>query len=525
MATANEPKEQNVITIDENKVTLNECVEQITQLLQAVRASARDYYNSTPIVSLFDELGNGDGTRVQFYVPIDLKSLGLVAAITQAPLALRGSTDLGKTAIAERILTGLFGPHGQDWWRMEINRGITIDDLIDVDVDKLSRSKLSEAIAGAKWLSKPARLLDEINRVHPKLLNLVLHLADGSGFNVRGDLSIPVGQPYLVGDEMKRFSFSIATANQLDSDYAGVFEEDMALTRRIVLSVDLDELPPTHSDRSKLLAGRRSKTFLQATEPLTEQIICVYESLPTVVPISALAHLFLHYLAGRNTCVRSRSGRIQPKPERKLCKNCHLAKSNRFCGRVGGLSEGLLLWTKELAIALAAVRSSIILEQVREHCSHSDSDAPVIMKLQRLLATRATNKKLYEAFKAYYLKQLRVTGEDVKAAWILVAPTHVWFDPNWLSNQNDFECKPLYLFREVAREGWASMLRFLRDHRTLIGKTCESVTVSTAHQSELEEYITTKDAAALAVVSALKDEDLPLSFREELTMDTKCCVV
>ena len=522
MGTENKEQKANLIIIGDNQLTLDHCIDLIGQFLRSVRSVASDYYNSTSVISLFDEFCGDDGNEVKFQVQIDVKALGVVGAITQAALALRGSTDLGKTAIAERILTGLFGSHGRDWWRMEINRGITIDDLIDVDVETLSHSKLSEAIEGAKWLGKPARLLDEINRGHPKLLSLLIHLVDSSGFNVRGDLSIPVGQRYLIGDEIKRFSFCVATANQLDSDYAGVFEEDMALTRRIPLSIDLDEFPPTHKDRSKLLTNRRAKTFLQPTEPLTGQIICVYESLANVVPVSALAHLFLHYLAGRNTCVRSRCGRVQPKLERKLCENCHLAKSNRFCGRVGGLSEGLLLWTKELAIALAAVRASMVLEQVQELCSDCGSDAQIVTKIQRALGTKATGVALYEAFRRDYLSRLKVTGEDVKAAWVLVAPTHVWFDANWLGSQTDFECKPLYLFREVARAGWVSMVKFLRDYHALIAKMCENPEISADCQSELEEYITTKDAAALAVVSALRDEDLTLSFREELTTGAEC---
>jgi len=509
-------KEENVIAIDQNDMDLARCTDMISGLLEAVRETAKDYYNSTPVISLLDELSNGSSEEVRFYIPIDLKVLGVIAAIAQAPLALRGGTDKGKTAIAERILTALFGTHGADWWRMEINRGITIDDLIDVDVEKLSRSKLSEAIAGAKWLGKPARLLDEMNRVHPKLLNLILHLADGSGFNVRGDLSVPVGQPYQVNGEKKRYSFSVTTANQMDPNYAGVFEEDAALTRRIVLSVDLDEFPPSPRDRSRLLANRRAKTFLKPTETHTNEIIKIYEVLPFVFPFSALAHLFLHYLAGRDICVRTRSGRIQPQLKPAICEKCHLAKSHRFCGRVGGLSEGLLLWAKELAAAIAIVRAAIVLQQVREQCMNGASESSFIMKLQRLLGTKAINEKLYRKFRKRYLEQLCVTGEDVKGAFVLMAPTHIWVDTEWLTSQPDFEGKPLYLFQEVAREGWNSMLRFLKDHHALIRNLSCNTELSPADQSQIEEFITTKDPAALAVISALRDEDLPLTFREEL---------
>ena len=363
------PATGDLLEIDPEALTLARCIDSVEQLLAAVRRLSADYYNSTAVVELGDAMTAEGGARLEWSVPIDLKTLSVVAAMAQLPLAFRGSTDLGKTALAERVLTALFGSHGLDWWRMEMNRGMTIDDLIDVDVAKLAKAKLSEAVAGARWLDKAGRLLDELNRVHPKLLNLALHLVDGSGFNVRGDLSIPVGQPYCVGAEQKRFSFSIVTANQLDAAYAGVFEEDLAMTRRVVISADLDELPPTHRDRTKMLCERRAKAAVPPALPRTRQLIEVYESLGRVIPFSALAHLLLCYLAGMSTCVRTRSGRVRPELSPAVCEKCHLFKAHRFCGRVGGLSDGLLLRVKELATSLAAVRAVSVLDQVRRQCT------------------------------------------------------------------------------------------------------------------------------------------------------------
>jgi len=521
-------REENIIQIDENEITLSECIDQIDKLLEAVYEAASDYYHSTPIINLFDEVGNGEATEVQFYIPIDLKTLGVIAAISQAPLALRGSSDCGKTAFSQRLLSGLFGPDGCDWWQMEINRGLTVDDLIDVEKllqnIKSSEYDTGKILEGAEWLNKAGRLLDEINRAHPKLLNLLLHLADGSGFHIHGDLFLPVGQPYRINGDTKRFSFSVTTANQMDREYAGVFEEDIALTRRIVLSVDLDELPPSHRDISQMLANRRAKTFLRITEPQTKQIITIYEALAETVPFSALGHLFLHYLSGLNTCVQSRSGRIQPQLKSEICKKCHLAKSHRFCGRVGGLSEGLLLCAKDLATAIAAVRATMVLNQTRRICVEPDRSFPAMTKLQRLLGTKAVGDKLYDKFRRFYLEQLRVTGEDVKAAFILIAPTHVWIDSVWLKNQADFEGKAFYVFREVAREGWDSMLRFLNDHHNLVERLSNNTYISPCDQSEVEKYVTTENPAILAMISALRGEDLPLSFRDELSIKSKSTV-
>jgi hypothetical protein len=348
----------------------------------------------------------------------------------------------------------------------------------------------------------------------------VLHLIDGSGFNARGDLSIPVGQPYQLDGQIKRFSFSITTANQLNDDYAGVFEEDMALTRRIVLSADLDELPPRPKDVSQMLANRRAKSFLQKATSHTKQVIEIYEALPRVISFSATAHLFLHYLAGLNTCIRTRCGRIQPQLKPRICEKCHLAKSNRFCGRVGGLSEGLLLWTKELSTAIAAMRASLVLNQVQNQNTASGPIVEAAKKLQNRLGISVIKDKFYEKFRKFYLEQLYVTGEDVKAAFVLIAPNHVWIDHEWFKNQDDFEGKPLYLFQEVAREGWTSMLRFLKDHQNILKNLSSNIDLSSTEQTQIEAFITTKDPAVLAVISGLRDEEFQLSFRNDLLIKT-----
>ncbi len=387
----------------------------------------------------------------------------------------------------------------------------------DIDMEKLAKSRLSNAVSAAEWLSKPGRLLDEINRVHPKLLNVVLHLIDGSGFNVRGDLSLPVGLPYRVGGEEKRYSFTIATANQFNHDYAGVFEEDAALKRRIVVSVDLDEVPPTSHDVAQLLARRRAKSVVKASQPRTVDLIEIYEAIPKVVPFSALGNLFLHYLAGMNICTRTRSGRLVPELKPAICDKCHLGKSSRrLCGKVGGLSEGLLIWVKELSAALAVVRAAEVLERVRKQCLSAEGHGPSIKKLQVLLDTDSGSDELYKKFRRAYLEQFRVTGDDIKAAFVLVAPGHVWIDNGWLKSQVRHEFKPLYVFREISDAGWRSMIRFLDEHQSLAARLVNDHRVSVSDQEELEAFITTEDPAIHSVMSAMRDEEICLRFRGEL---------
>ncbi len=496
-------------------LTLSQCIDDVTRLLDAVAASCRDYHNATAITSVPDPV-YGD-QQAAYAVPLDLKTICVISAMAQAPLVLRGSTDRGKTALAERVLAGLFGPHGEGWWRMEMNRGLSVDDLIDVDVKTLTQAKLSEAISAARWLSKAGRLLDEVNRVHAKLLNLAIHMADSTGFNIRGDLSIPIGQPYIARGELSRYSFTIATANQQGREYAGVFEEDVALTRRLVVSVDLDEFPPTAQDVSRMLSTRRAKAGPLASSPLTQELINLYEALPECIPFSALATLYLHWLAGGNNCVRSKCGRLQAgSTAADLCRDCHLSKSHKFCGRVGGLSEGLLLWVKDLALAVAAVRGASTLRRLREASCPERGSASLLSRAKRFLASRFDGIDDYETLRQRYLSELSVTGEDVQAAFLLVAPGHMWVDASWLANRKDLEGKTLYVAREVARASWASMISFLQTHQELVRRLATQSSISPAEHKELERLITNQDPAILTLMAFLRDEQLPTQYREEL---------
>ena len=61
-----------------------------------------------------------------------------------------------------------------------------------------------------------------------------------------------------------------------------------------------------------MLAKRRAKTTLPSLTPRVPDLIAAYEALPRLLPYSALAELFLHYLAAMSTCVRTRSGNFRP---------------------------------------------------------------------------------------------------------------------------------------------------------------------------------------------------------------------
>ncbi len=488
-------------------------IDEVAGLEGRIHEACGAYLNRTSVVHLSDQRHGENGVVLSWSMGLDLKDMILLSAICQAPMALRGITDKGKTALGELGLNALFGSHGEEWWRIEVSRGMALDDLLDIDLKKLSESKLSKAISATPWLAYPARLLDEINRAPAKLNNILLHVVDGSGLHVRGNLHIPVGFEYEVKGRRERYSFTITTANEGGEDYDGVFSEDAALVRRIVVSVNLDDVSPTTQDVAELLRKRRPKIQLPHCNAMTGSVIRVYESLSETIPISPLGHLLLHYLSGLGTCVRTRSGRLRPTGQSEICDKCHLYKSNRFCGRVGGLSEGLLLWTKEMATAIAALRAVKVLRNVRQDCLAGREG-----QLQKFLDSDAEGEKLYEAFRTQYLEDLAVMGEDIVAAYTLIAPNHVFFDSNWLSSQETYENSQAYAFADVGATSWATMHEILRAHKDLFADLAANGELSPGNQAEVEALVTTEDAAMLSVVSALRDKELPLKFREAFAL-------
>lgn len=489
-------------------------VEALRNVYNQVRDASSGYLNRSSLFHFSEIVRSPNGSRVSFSPSLDLKDVVLLAAICSAPLAYRGSTDKGKSALAELGLIALFGEHGKQWQRFEVNRAMSQEDVLDIDLKKLAESTLSESLSALPYLSYPARLYDEVNRAPSKCINVLLHIIDGSGLNVRGDLNIPVGFPYRVGDRTKRYSFTIVTANHATKDYDGVFAEDAALSRRIVISLDLDDLPPSAQDVAQLLESRRPKIVLPHCKSLLEPILRIHESLPETVPLSPMSSLFLHYLSGLGTCVRTRSGRQRLTNQAAICEKCHLKDSTRFCGRVGGVSEGLLLWIKEIATGIAAIRNAKVLDTVHQDCANDRCGS-----LQKLLNSSAKGIELYDDFRAVYLADFAVKGEDVAAAYALVAPNHVRIDRAWLVKQEAYEGSESYAFADVANSSWASLQGLLAKHKSLFDEltTCDQLSVES--QAELEALVTTEDAAMLAVASALSSGPLPLKFREALTGD------
>lgn len=482
----------------------------LVEILDArIHKATAEYVNSTAVVSVTEELIGSGGFVLEKHVNFGIKDVCTVGLMTQGSVGFWGGTDRGKTDLGRRVLGGAFG-RGH-FRRIEVNRAMGIEDMIDMDFKKLAHSRLSEAVTGAKWLDDPARLVDEVNRAHSKLVNVLLHLIDGSGFNVRGDLSIEVGVPYRARDEELRYSCSIVTANHADMGYSGVFEEDEALVRRVVMILDFDIFPLTPRDAASLTKSRsrRAKPRMPNFPSMLEPILTIYESLLETVPFSALGLMLLHYLYSLGTCVPALSGKMRPGLGAKLCKDCKVSEKHPFCGRVGGLSEGLLQWVKEIACAVALLRGARVLADVRQDCEGGHCD-----EIRHLLGSKNSGKKLFAKFREWYVERLQVLPDDVIAAYSLVAPRHLWLSPQFLNGTPAFEGHPFYAFRHVASESWKRLRCLLTEHEELFDTLKDGGEVLPIHQAEVEKLITSEDPATLGVISLIRDDALPLRFRE-----------
>jgi hypothetical protein len=492
--------------------SLLEIVRRVQKILRRAHEASADYFNSFPVVEVPEMRKGKKGSILSWSLPFTVKDICVLGAIAQSPIGLRGDTDIGKTFLGSRILNGLFGPHERGWWCLEVSAGLTEDDLIDVDVGKLKQSTVRESISAVPWVSLPATVLDELNRTPAKLANTILHLLDGS-FHVRG-IVIPVGMEYAVDGETRRYQFSIATANnQKGNEYDGIYVEDAALLRRVVLQLDLDECPVTVADVVEMVntPTKRMKNEVREFETMANDIIAVYESLPESVPFSALAHLFLYYLWGLGTCVRTKSERVRKELVPALCEKCHLFKGDPLCGRVGGISEGLLICCKEIARAVAVIRAAKVLERVRKDCEEGRH-----RQVREFLHSKATGEELFEEFAARYVEDLAVEGEDVVAAYSLIAPKHVWIRKDFLEGEERYEKNEKYAFADIAATSWAKMKGMLFQYQSLFNELAVNAEVSAQHQSLVEKIVTTEAAPMLAVISAFRNDALPRKYREAM---------
>ena len=67
--------------------------EAVGGLLDRTHEAAENYANSSPVLALSDNVHHRNGKSLSWSIDFDLKDLCVLAAIIQAPLALRGAPD------------------------------------------------------------------------------------------------------------------------------------------------------------------------------------------------------------------------------------------------------------------------------------------------------------------------------------------------------------------------------------------------------------------------------------------------
>jgi MoxR-like ATPase len=432
-------------------------------------------------------------------VPIEIKDILLIAVMAGAPVLICGHADSGKTQLAILVLNALLG--SGNFQMIEINRGMNIDELIDIDVAKLKEASLRKAISEAPWLEKPGKLVDELNRAPAQLINLLQHVIDGKGATYHG-VSLKVGYPYVVDQDKRRYNMVIATMNSANTaqekkKYKGVFEMDYALLRRFVIPISFDLYPPTHQDVARLMDESAPHILLRSFESLLPVVIQINESLRRLVPFGAFARLFRAYVAGMSNCIRARNGRFDPDLNKALCADCRLHTATPYCGRVSAPAPGRLIWMSEIARALAVVRAVKIFRRVERDCASGD-----IRRVQAFTDSTHKGPTLFREFQQLYLKSFQLTADDLVASYALLCPTHVWLHDSLLRDAK-FEGREEYVLADVAKTMLARLKEHVARHRELLSALDSDNQLTPAQESELGQLIENEDCAMINVIAML----------------------
>ena len=281
--------------------------------------------------------------------------------------------------------------------------------------------------------------------------------------------------------------------------------------RRIPLWIDFDQLPFDPYDNSEIINdGNHQKTFIsKSNQTYTKEIIQVYEAMKSLVPMSVRAELFLNFLAGRNSCSKSRSGKIDINRIPDMCGECVLFAAHKYCGRIGGLTKGLLRTAVTVSRAVSLVRASKTMKWIRFQCMEKQNKL-FEARLQEVMDCNLEGQKLFAHFKKQYLANFSVTEEDVKIAYVLLATNNVWCDEAWLENHNEFEGKRFYLFRQVVHDECKSMITLFTKYRDLLNRHLSNPSLEAADINEINAICRKTDPAFNSLKASLgrRNEEL-----------------
>ncbi|MGC9037738.1 MAG: AAA family ATPase [Candidatus Micrarchaeia archaeon] len=337
----------------------SEIYKKLENLLNSSAESLKLFRLSRSIVSY-----EYDGRAIEISFP----SFLILTSISGHNLLLVGSTGSGKTTAARAYGRGVFGSEAY----LQISPETDLSKLIDINFGEMKEGTLGNAQKITDYVSAPFVVVDEINRVNPKQLNILQEYLNNGVLNLEGGRRVSVGIQTRSG----RYQQKIACIN-VGGEYTGVLPLDAAVADRFSIRLNLDDYPPTSRDIVSML---ESKEVFNAEKiakmNLTKEIIFLFEKLDEV-QISEEAEKYALMLSHLNYCYRSPTGLKSGIKDfsKSICEGCHAAERfGNLCGSVRGVSNRSLIALTDLAKAFAIYRNYIY------------RDTPLMVEVEDMMA-------------------------------------------------------------------------------------------------------------------------------------------
>lgn len=478
----------------------------VLNLIDAFRARTSEgtkaWRSSQGFVTLHTTLEDDHGRPKTLAVQFTVKDIFDLVTITGSPILLKGRTGCGKTEFTKAHMNAA---HGSDGFALvQVAGDLEMSDLLDLD-EKEEREEdalLSDRLRVPLFDDRSAICIDEVGRSHPRVSGALLRLASETVFSPRPGKVFPVGIPYSVNGQTSRYLLSAATANPPTSEYAGCFELDKALVDRFAIHFDMDDTPPTLDDDSKRVAEGKRKRNLPRFHSCIDTILTILESLP-VIPMSSLAGLFMKYLMlGTGVCVRTRNGKKRLSLMPTVCQKCHLEKS--MCSKITPPEGRSIEMVTDVARGIAAIRLSKVFEGLNKgHALVEDGD------FRKLLSARRFPRRIRREIAKRFVLAAAVTGEDVAAAFALIAPEHCHIDEAFVSSKPEYEQSKHLALKDFAWKRWEDFRALLTRNEHLLSAYVAAENLSQQQHADIARIVMNEDPALLAVLTALKNGDVP----------------
>lgn len=400
----------------------------------ALRDSVEDdcsaYYHSTPLVKSTHTLKLSESTQ-SYKIRYDLKDILFIGAITENPVLLTGSTDLGKTALSCLMMNSLFGEEEKGWHRLDFDLDFSKDSFTNVNSDFFHQSgkSLSDLYSIHEWMRLPGFIADELNGGHSKIIRKAIHIIKEKDITMVDGRRVKIGKPIEDGSK-RTYQYQIATINE-GSEYSGTFEMDKALRRRTTIEIPLDIFRPSPIDLAKMRKADSLKILHNNKEDRFERIIRILNEVEKI-PIHPAAELFLGYLESFDYCKNSDTGfkdvakfnygSLRSKCSKDMgvgsgmveCRLLHILK-DEMCPYVRGLSPGLskdMISVARGAALLRAIKFSRFLAHVKSN-EKEPAMASFISALEQYTGKKASDLFFYKTVLYKYIENLEVEYEDL----------------------------------------------------------------------------------------------------------------